>query len=74
MAEDEAPENVRLVIDGKEYPCDVLRDPDQDRDGCAAWVAVPREPLPPAGEDVCLRAGMLPAKSLLVINTDLEIT
>lgn len=44
----EAPEDVRLVIDGREYPCDVLRDPDQDRDGLAAWVCVSRDPLPPA--------------------------
>lgn len=29
----EAPENVRLVIGGREYPCDVLRDPGQDRGG-----------------------------------------
>lgn len=69
----QAPENVRLVIDGREYPCDVLRDPDQDRDGCAAWVAVPREPLPPSGESMSVRAGMLPARSLLVFEPDLEV-
>jgi hypothetical protein len=64
----EAPENVRLVIDGREYPCDVLRDPGQDRDGCAAWVAVPREPLPPCEEGIFARIEALPAKSLLVFD------
>jgi hypothetical protein len=73
MADSGAPENVRFVIDGREYPCDVLRDPDQDRDGCAAWVAVPRGPLPQAGEDVSVRAGELPAKSLLVFDLGLEM-
>lgn len=64
----ESPENVRLVIDGQEYPCDVLRDPEQDSDGCAAWVVVPRDELPPysAGMSVC--ASVLPAKTLLVFN------
>jgi hypothetical protein len=64
----EAPENVRLVIGGREYPCDVLRDPGQDSDGCAAWVVVPRDTLPPyeAGMSVC--ASVLPAKTLLVFN------
>ncbi len=64
----EAPENVRLVIDGREYPCDVLRDPGQDKDGCAAWVAVPREALPPYIEVAYMRVAVLPAKSLLVFS------
>lgn len=64
----EAPENVRLVIGGSEYPCDVLRDPEQDQDGCAAWVVVPRGELPPyeAGMSVC--ASVFPARTLLVFN------
>jgi hypothetical protein len=69
----EAPENVRIVIDGREYPCDMLRDPDLDRDGLAAWVAVPREPLPPAGRDMTLRAGMLPGNTMLVFHPGMEI-
>jgi hypothetical protein len=64
----EAPENVRLVTGGREYPCDVLRDPGQDSDGCAAWVAVPREALPPLGEGAYLRAAVLPAKTLLIVD------
>jgi hypothetical protein len=64
----EAPENVRLVIGGREYPCDVLRDPRQDADGCAAWVVVPREALPPFAEGACMRAAVLPAKSMLVFD------
>jgi hypothetical protein len=74
------PENVRLLIGGAEYPCGVIRDPDLDEDGCAAWVAVPREPLPPAaassilaGVPVGIRAGMLPAKSVLLMDLDLPI-
>lgn len=64
----EAPENVRLVIGGREYPCDVLRDPDQDDGGCAAWVVVPREALPPFGKGAYIRVGMLPPKSRLVFS------
>lgn len=64
----EAPEDVRLVIGDREYPCDVLRDPEQDSDGCAAWVVVPREALPPLGESACVRAAVLPAKTLLVLD------
>lgn len=65
----EAPENVRLVIDGTEYPCDVLRDPGQDRDGCAAWVAVPRErPVILPDSAASVRAGMLPARTLLIVD------
>jgi len=63
----EAPEDVRLVIGGREYPCDVLRDPGQDHDGCAAWLVVPRQPLPPIGEgQLSIKAALLPAKSLLM--------
>lgn len=64
----EAPEDVRLVIGDREYPCDVLRDPAQDSDGCAAWVVVPREALPPLGESACMRAAVLPARTLLVFD------
>jgi hypothetical protein len=63
-----APEDVRLVIDGREYPCDVLRDPGQDKDGCAAWVAVPRDALPRRWESASVRAAVLPARSLLVVS------
>lgn len=66
----EAPQNVRLVIGGREYPCDVLRDPDQDSDGCAAWLAVPRGPLPACGASASVRAGMLPAKSVLIVSVE----
>jgi hypothetical protein len=69
---DEAPENVRLVIAGVEYPCDVLRDPDEDTDGCAAWVAVPRDPIPPGAVPEALRAAVLPAKTALIVRLDPE--
>lgn len=64
----EAPENVRLVIGGREYPCDVLRDPEQDDDGCAAWVVVPRGKLPPYGPGMSVLASVLPAKTLLILD------
>lgn len=66
----EPPENVRIVIGDREYPCDVLRDPDQDRDGCAAWVTVPREPLPDDYRlhQVEIRAAVLPARTLLCFS------
>lgn len=69
----EAPEDVRLVIDGREYPCDTLRDPDQDRDGLAAWVCVPREPLPPAAQEMSVRAAVLPGETMLVFEPRLEM-
>jgi hypothetical protein len=70
MREARPPENVRVVIGGREYPCDVLRDPDQDADGCAAWVAVPRQPLPPLppGQSMSVRASVLPARTALEVR------
>ena len=71
---EDAPEDVRLVIDGTEYPCDVLRDPDQDSDGCAAWVVIPRVPLPDHCEQFAVRAATVPAMSSLVIDhLDMEV-
>lgn len=67
----EAPEGV--LIGGREYPCDVLRDPGRDADGCAAWLVVPRDPLPPVGEGgASVRVALLPAKSLLLLTLDLS--
>ena len=65
------PEGVRLHIGDREYPCDVLRDPDRDENGCAAWICVPREPLPPGAVPCSVSADMLPAKSSLLIELDL---
>jgi hypothetical protein len=69
----DAPEDVRPVIDGREYPCDVLRDPDQDSAGCAAWVVVPRVPLPDQCDQFAVRAASLPPMSALVIEPDIEV-
>jgi hypothetical protein len=72
MSEARPPENVRVVIGGREYPCDVLRDPDQDTLGCAAWVAVPRRPLPALapGETMSVLASVLPAKTALTVRVE----
>ena len=59
-----APENpdpplgVVLHYRGRAIPCTVLRDPDLDEHGCAAWIAVPDESLVilPVGEDFRLTA------------------
>jgi hypothetical protein len=65
----EAPTGVRIVApDGREFPCDVLRDPDGDEDGCAMWVAVPREELPLAGPGWVVAADMLPGHSILSVR------
>jgi hypothetical protein len=42
---DDPPTDVRLIrTDGTVIPCDVIRDPDGDRDGLTYWVAVPQVP------------------------------
>jgi hypothetical protein len=46
------PEGVRVVIAGREIPCDMLRAPDQDYDGLAVWVAVPRVLSSHGGETI----------------------
>ena len=64
--EDLPPEGVCLIADdGTVIPCDVLRDPDQDKDGCAAWVAVPRKPVPP-GMGIAPKAALLPPRTSLL--------
>ena len=62
----EAPSGVRFIApDGREYPCDVLRDPDGDGGGCVMWVGVPRAELPLAGPGWAIAADVLPARSIL---------
>ena len=39
----EVPRGVVLHWNGRVIPCSMLRDPDQDEPGCAAWLAVPGE-------------------------------
>lgn len=60
------PEGVRIQCpDGRVVACDVLRDPDGDRDGNAMWVAVPRESLPDPSSGLTLLADVLPGKTVL---------
>jgi hypothetical protein len=65
---DGTPVNVRVVVDDREYPCDVRRAPEQDTPGAAAWVAVPRGPFPLLlpGSRVSLRVDILPAHTKLL--------
>jgi hypothetical protein len=60
------PVGLRLVLDdGRVIPCDVLRDPDLDRDGCAAWVVVPRDPDLIVTMRGALEADVIPARTSL---------
>lgn len=64
----EEPRDIRLVApDGREFTCDMIRDPDADADGLAAWMVVPREPLPRIDGQWRIRAGQLPAMAELRI-------
>ena len=64
------PEGVRLVLaDGARVPCGVLRDPGQDKDGCAMWVAVPIEE--PAGRPVGVEADVIPGRAMLSVRVEL---
>lgn len=56
-----------MAPDGTEYPCDVIRDDDED--GMAVWVAVPSGgPLPWLAGAWELRAAVLPARSALRVE------
>lgn len=68
----DAPQDVVLHIGGREYPCDVLRDPGQDGNGIAAWLVVPREPLPPDTEGMTATAGTMPAGITLILCPNAE--
>ena len=76
---EEAPSGVRIIApDGREYPCDVLRDPDGDEDGCAMWIAVPREEIPVVlgmrglmGWEVA--ADVLPGRSILSVRHQMAV-
>jgi hypothetical protein len=66
--QEQAPQGVRLVVDGVEYPCDVLRDPELDAGGLATWVVVPAGPLPAVRETLAVRAAMIPGRVTLVVD------
>lgn len=61
------PLGVMLHYRGRGIPCDVLRDPELDRRGQTAWVAVPSEPVTLAeGELPDLTAAHIPDGSVLI--------
>jgi hypothetical protein len=65
----EPPQGVILHWRGRAIGCSVLRDPDADEHGCAAWIAVPGEPVRIAyGEDFRLTATVLPGKCILIAD------
>jgi hypothetical protein len=69
----EPPEGVVLHYRGRAVTCSVLREPGADEHGCAAWLAVPDEPLTLRyGEDFRLTATLLPAHTLLLADLGLE--
>jgi hypothetical protein len=73
---EEAPQGVRINCPGGQtIACDVLRDPDGDRDGLAHWIVVPREPVPDIdpgdGEGFSVSADLLPGKTSLGLEVPL---
>lgn len=72
----EAPEGVRLVRPGLDtIDCDMLRDPGQDANGCAAWIAVPK-----SGERLAYRldvdrleVSVLPGKTFIFLDLDVGL-
>jgi hypothetical protein len=63
------PGGVVLHLNGREIPCDVLRDPDQDRRGETAWLAVPAETVTvQPGDEIRVTAALLPAGAKLIVD------
>jgi hypothetical protein len=63
------PAGVILHYRGRAVGCEVRRATELDRRGCAAWLAVPAEPvavLP--GEKIRLTAAVLPAGTVLIAD------
>ena len=67
------PGGVVLRLNGRDIACDVLREPDQDRRGITAWLAVPAEPVTiRPGDEVQVTAKLLPAGSQLLLDFECE--
>ena len=72
------PENVRMVVNGHEIPCDVRRVPEEDHedgDGelCRAWLVSPRPGegmIVEPGFSLAWRAGYLPAHACLLFDIE----
>lgn len=61
-----APRGVRIRRgDGTAVECDMLRDEDQDHDGIAEWVAVPRERFILDPDTDRLEVDMLPGRTCI---------
>lgn len=68
------PEGARVRRgDGSAVECDMLRDRDGDRDGCAMWLAVAREPFEfdPGGDH--LEVDMLPGRTIIGFRLPLAL-
>ena len=69
----EPPEGVVLHYRGRAIPCTALRDEDLDERGCAAWIAVPDEPVTIGPDEYFqLTAVVLPGQTLLLADLGLE--
>ena len=67
-ADEQEPRGVRLIVPGGSViACDVLRDEDADEGGVAAWMVVPREPLPSDGGGWRIEVDLLPSMCALHI-------
>jgi hypothetical protein len=67
----EAPSGVRIRrLDGSAIECRMLRDADQDVDGCAAWLAVPLERVAIMPGD-SLEADAVPPHTAIVLDLPL---
>ena len=79
MPEMQAPENVRLVVGGREYPCEVRRQPDEDHehgDGvtCYAWLLIPSGVIVAGpGDEYLIRAGTLPPNICLLFDFSIPL-
>jgi hypothetical protein len=70
----EAPEGVRVYRgDGSVIEFDVIRDPRQDKKGCACWVAVPRESFVFDMDTDSIAVAFMPARSDLVFDLRTEL-
>ena len=81
MNDERAPENVRMVINGREIPCTLRRMPEEDHeceDGsrCRSWLAIP-EPgtgiIVADGFEMSWRASFMPAHTSLLFDISVPV-
>jgi hypothetical protein len=71
---EEPPQGVRICRpDGTSVECGLLREPDADREGCAAWIAVPLEPFAP-GPDDQVQCAVLRSRPALRVDWNIPVS